>query len=116
MPIPSKETAAKILETIETVNNMTGPTTQRPRRRIRTGGGGNATLTYIEITAATDANTYTATSFDNPVDRITIETGLTVKAIQHTKGTLPVTTAGKGYFAITSGSVLYIQPSIFSGA
>ena len=49
MPIPSKETAAKILETIETVNNMTGPTTQRPRRRIRTGGGGNATLTYIEI-------------------------------------------------------------------
>ena len=116
MPIPSKETARKILETIETVNNMTGASTQRPRRRIRTGGGGDATLTYIEITGNTDANTYTATSFDNPVDRNSIETGLVVKAIQHDKGILPNTTAGKGYFAITSNSILYIQPSIFSGA
>ena len=78
--------------------------------------GSGATLTYIEITGNTDANTYEATSFDNPVDRNVIETGLVVKAIQHTKGTLPNSAAGKGYFAITSNSILYIQPSIFSGA
>ena len=91
---------------------MTGESTQRVRRRVRTGGGGNATLTYIEITGNTVANTYTATSYDNPVDRNSIATGLTVKAIQHTNGTLANTVAGKGYFAITSGGVLYIQPSV----
>lgn len=47
MPIPSKETARKILETIETVNNMTGESTQRPRRRIRTGGGGGSSLIWL---------------------------------------------------------------------
>ncbi len=76
---------------------------------------GGDTLTYIEITGSTDANTYTATSFDNPVDLNSIETGLTVKAIQHTNGVIPNSGTGKGYFAITSGGVLYIQPSIMAG-
>ncbi len=47
MPIPSKKTAQAILETIEAVNNMTGPATQRPRRRIRTGGGGGSSLIWL---------------------------------------------------------------------
>ena len=47
MPIPSKKTASRILETIEAVNNMTGPATQRPRRRIRTGGSGGSSLIWL---------------------------------------------------------------------
>ncbi len=43
----SDKTKEAILNTIETVNNMTGPATQRPRRRVRTGGGGGSSLIWL---------------------------------------------------------------------
>jgi hypothetical protein len=112
----SDSTKQRMLNTMETVENSYPQDPRaRSRRRVRTGGQGGATLKYIEITGSTDPNTYTATIYDNPVDRNSVEAGVTVKAIQHTNGTLPNSTAGKGFFATEVGGVLYIEPSVFYG-
>ena len=69
---------------------------------------GGASLIYLEITASTDENTYTATIYDNPVDRNTVEADVTVKAVQHTNGTIPNSTAGKGLFATQLNDIYYL--------
>ena len=92
MPIPSKERARQIISTIQAVDDMTGPATQRPRRRVRTGGsGGGSSLIYL-TTDNTGLSFNDGAQYDRP--------GGTASA------------AGKGFFAITSGDVLYIQPSV----
>jgi hypothetical protein len=81
----------------------------------RTSGGGSD-IVYIEITASTDINTYTGTIYDNPVDRNSVETGVTVKAMQHDAGTIPNSGSGEGFFCYKNGDNYYIiNYSVFYG-
>ena len=70
--------------------------------------GGGSDIVYIEITASTNINTYTGTIYDNPVDRNSIQTGVTVKAMQHDAGTIPNSSAGEGFFCYKNGDNYYI--------
>lgn len=116
MPIPTKKTANDILRTIETVNNMHGRPRQETRRRLRNVGGGSS-LVYLEITASTSINEYTATIFDNPIDRVSVEVGVTVYAKQHDAGTIPNSGVGKGFWAIKGNDDKYYLTnySVFYG-
>lgn len=106
----------RIRETIETVNNLPSQGRQPMRRRVRTGGKGGSDIVYIEITASTDINTYTGTIYDNPIDRNSVEAGVTVKALQHDAGTIPNSDAGEGFFCYKNGTNYYIlNYSVFYG-
>tara|TARA_R110002020_G_scaffold175493_1_gene367398 strand:+ start:14709 stop:15290 length:582 start_codon:yes stop_codon:yes gene_type:complete len=61
--------------------------------------GGGSTMVYLEITADTNISTYTATIYNNPIDRTSIEVGVTVRALQHDAGTIPDSGAGQGFWA-----------------
>jgi len=60
--------------------------------------GGGSTTAYIEITASTNISTYTGTIYDNPIDRNSVEAGVTVRALQHDAGTIPNSDAGQGFW------------------
>ena len=112
----SEQTARELKETIEKVRGMAGRARQETRRRVRTGGSGGSDIVYIEITASTNINTYTGTIYDNPVDRNSVETGVTVKAMQHDAGTIPNSSAGEGFFCYKNGDNYYIiNYSVFYG-
>jgi hypothetical protein len=102
MPIPSKETAAKILETIETVNNMTGPTTQRPRRRIRTGGGGGSIRVLIRLNALSQSGEANEWAGDIVSQRlgsgVEVTEDITIWAPHMVEGELPLTGAPAARF------------------
>ncbi len=117
MPIPTKDKARLIDQTIETVNNLQSPAMTRLRRRVRTGGGaGGSSLVYIEITADTNISTYTGTIYDNPIDRTQIEVGVTVRSLKQSDGTIPDSAAGKGEWCIFVGGVYHVvNPSIAYG-
>jgi len=57
-------------------------------------------LFYIEITASTNISTYTGTIYDNPIDRNSVEAGVTVRALQHSDGTLPNSASGQGFYCV----------------
>ena len=82
----------------------------------RSGGGGSA-LVYLEITASTSINEYTATIYDNPIDRVSVEVGVTVYAKQHDAGTIPNSASGKGFWAILGNDDKYYLTnySVFYG-
>ncbi len=115
--LTSNKTAADIIRTIETVNNIHGRPRQEPRRRVRTGGSGGSSLVYLEITASTSISEYTATIFDNPTDRVSVEVGVTVYAKQHDAGTIPNSGAGQGFWAIKGNDDKYYinNYSVFYG-
>jgi hypothetical protein len=117
MPIPTKKTANDIIRTIETVNNMHGRPRQETRRRLRNVGGGGSSLFYVEITASTSISEYTATIFDNPTDRVSVEVGVTVYAKQHDAGTIPNSASGQGFWAIKGNDDKYYinNYSVFYG-
>ena len=58
-------------------------------KRRRSEGGGSA-LSILKITAAgANINTYTASIIDNRTDETVIEAGVTLKALDHSDGTIP---------------------------
>jgi len=78
--------------------------------------GGGASTVYVEITASTNISTYTATIFDNPVDRTSIEVGVTVRAMQHDAGTIPNSGAGEGFMAVKLNDIYFLNNySVFYG-
>lgn len=101
MPIPSKKTAQAILETIEAVNNMTGPATLRPRRRIRTGGAGS-TRVLVRLNAdsvSTNAGEYAGDIVSQRTSTGNILTAnVTIWAPQINEGDLPLTGTATGRF------------------
>jgi len=62
--------------------------------------GGGSPVVYIEITASTNISTYTGTIYNNPIDRTSVEVGVTVRALQHSDGTLPNSASGQGLWCI----------------
>jgi hypothetical protein len=138
MPIPSKETARKILSTIEAVNNMTGPATQRPRRRVRTGGSGGSTRVLVRLNAnsvSTNAGEYAGDIVTQRTSTGNIVTAnVTIWAPQVNEGDLPLTGTKSGRFyradsvanvtdiedavsalADPPATIYEIQPSVFLG-
>lgn len=111
----SSQTEQQILQVIETVNNMERPTTA-PRRRVVRGSGGGSSLVYIEITATTNISTYTGTIFDNPIDRNSVEVGVTIRSLKQSDGTIPNSAAGQGEWCIFVNDVYHVvNPSIAYG-
>lgn len=81
-------------------------------------GGGSSDIVYIEITASTNISTYTGTIYDNPITRTLVESGVTVRALQHDAGTIPNSDSGEGFWCIydKDNSVYHIMNySIFYG-
>jgi hypothetical protein len=117
MPIPSKETARKILETIEAVNNMTGPATQRPRRRIRTGGAGSVRV-LVRLNAdsvSTNAGEYAGDIVTQRTNTGNVVTAnVTIWAPQVNEGDLPLTgtKSGRFYRADSVANVTGIEDAI----
>lgn len=62
--------------------------------------GGGTSQFYIEITATTNISTYTGTIYDNPINRTLVESGVTVRALQHDAGTIPNSDSGEGFWCI----------------
>ena len=104
MPIPSKKRAQQIIETIEAVNNMTGPAMQRPRRRVRTGGSGGSTRVLVRLNAdsvSTNAGEYAGDIVTRRTSTGNIVTGganVTIWAPQINEGDLPLTGTKSGRF------------------
>lgn len=81
--------------------------------------GGGTTTVYIEITATTNISTYTGTIFDNPIDRTSVEVGVTVRSLKQSDGTIPNSAAGQGEWCrYDSDNDVYhvINPPIAYGA
>lgn len=84
-------------------------------KRRRSEGG--SALVYIEITASTNISTYTGTIFDNPIDRTSVEVGVTVRSLLQSDGTIPDSAAGQGLWCILVDEVYYVvNPSVAYGA
>lgn len=78
---------------------------------------GGSALVYIEITASTNISTYTGTIFDNPIDRTSVEVGVTVRSLKQSDGTIPNSAAGQGEWCIFVNDVYHVvNPSIAYGA
>lgn len=121
MPIPSKETARKILETIETVNNMTGASTQRPRRRIRTGGGGGSIRVLIRLNALSQSGNANEWAGDVVTERLStgVETveDITIWAPHMNEGELPLTgTTASRFWRADAVSNVEDIPDALNGA
>lgn len=77
---------------------------------------GGSALVYVEITATTNISTYTATIFNNPIDRTSIETGVTVRSLLQSDGTIPNSAAGQGLWCISVDGVYHVvNPSVAYG-
>jgi len=78
------DSAANIIENMAT--QVKGPT----RRRPRSPGSSGTSNFILKITApGANVNTYTATIINNRTDQTTVETGVTLKALDHDAGTIP---------------------------
>ena len=78
-----------MLKTIDFVEGMAAPVQARSNRRVRTRGGGTSNFILKVTAAGADINTYTASIINNRTDETVLETGVTLKALDHDAGTIP---------------------------
>ena len=134
----SDSTKNDILNTIETVNNMTGPATQRTRRRVRTGGGAGSTRVLVRLNADSVSGNAGEYAGDIVTQRLAtgviVTANVTIWAPQINEGDLPLTGTKTGRFYradsvanVTSiadafdagepapGTIYEIEPPVFLG-
>ena len=87
----SDRTTDRMLNAVNFVEGMAAPVHARSNRRVRSSGGGGTSNFVLKITAVTNLSTYTANIINNRTDQTVIETGVTLKALDHDAGLFPVT-------------------------
>jgi len=98
------ETAAELPSIFEAVRNMQQETHTRPRRRIRSLGGGG-TRSYVEITSVSSPSEYIGDVYSGPGGDIT-ETGVSILVANATSNEFEV---GYSNFADKADDIYYLD-------
>lgn len=110
----TERTFNRIIEAVKKVESMQSI---RGKSKVKLNKKTPKGLVYVEITASTDANTYTANIYDDPIDRVLVETGVTVYSKKNTLGTIKTSASGQGEWCIKANDNKYyiVTASVFYG-
>lgn len=107
------ETAAELPAIFEAVRNMQQETHTRPRRRIRSLGGG--TRSYVSITSITIPGVYVGDVLTSPTDITVLKSDVDIVLLNATNNALEVGDAAfADMVAGDSGDVYYLQSVLLS--